>query len=350
MSGKVSLEELGRFFRCLSVMSKCGITVHESLEHLKHDESLLFSETINGMIRALHSGSMFSGAIRMHPGVFPRFCADFIEAGERSGSMVQTMDRLSVYLERTAHLQRRFVAAMTYPFIVLLLSVGMMLSLVWFIFPREQALLHSLGVETPFITRVLFVTLGFLFHPAVVMIALTFAVAIFVLFQSRETSKGKEAVRKVFDRAVLRIPVLGDLVWKFATAKTLSAFATLIEAGNSLDQSLVCTSRLTGNSVLEDRLKDAIREVRDGETFSDALKKNECLPELAVHLLHVAEESGGLPKMSAQVARIFEKEVEDAIDLVSTLVEPIALMITGLFIGALLLATLLPTTSIVGNL
>lgn len=332
------------------MMIGSGITILESLEHLSADESLVFSEVVKKMCERLSTGCTFSLALSKHPNIFPRVCSDLVAAGESSGTLHKSLDQLADYLERSSQLEQRFKAAMVYPMIITILMSVMVLVMVWFVFPREKELLESLGAEMPFLTRLLFDGLGMILHPFVVTGAVIAAVSAFSVYSSKSSSAPKELFRKLVDKNILHVPIVGQLLFKLAAARVLSVFATLLESGATVDQSMYCAARLMGNTELEKRLILAQSALRGGSLFSDALEHYEVFPGLAIQLFRVAEESGGLPKISGQLARIYEAEVETAIDMASALVEPFAMIFMGGFVGLLLLATLLPTASIVTNL
>lgn len=331
-------------------MINSGVSLLEALEHLSKDESMIFTETIKDLIQHLVSGHSLSSSIRKHPSVFPKISADLIEAGEKSGALHKSFDRLADYLSRSSYLEKRFKAAMVYPAIILLLMFTMLLVMVWFVFPREQELLASMGAEMPMLTRLLFDGLGYLFHPVSLGLAAVSAIAFYTVYTGGRSGHPLQKFRLFFDTQILKVPMLGNLVFKFSAARVLSVFGTLLESGASVDQSMHCSAKMMGNVVLEERLEQAQRDLLNGEIFSDALELHDVFPPLAVHLFRIAEESGGLPTMAGRLAKIFEDEVEDVIDTMASLVEPAALLIMGGFVGLVLLATLLPTANVIGGL
>ena len=327
-----------------------GITLMDSLRHLSQDESLLFGETVRDMNRELTAGKTFSYALRQHPNIFPRVTGDLVQAGEYSGTLHKCLDKIGDYLDRSSYLEQRFKAAMIYPLIIIVLMLIMVLTMVWFVFPREKELLQSLGAEMPLITRAVFDGLGLVFHPVTVAAVGILGFALFTHYTGGRSGKPKESFRRLVDTHILSVPIFGPLLFKFSAARTLSVLATLLDSGATLDASLKCASRMMGNMELESRMERAHQDLRNGYLLSDSLENHEVFPTLAVHLIRVAEESGGLPKMANRLSRIFENEVESAIDTAATLVEPLALIVMGVFVGVVLLATLLPTASIVTNL
>jgi type IV pilus assembly protein PilC len=350
MERSVSRQKLSRFFRSTGMMLGSGITLLDSLEHLVMDESLLFAETVRDMNKRLTSGHSFSHALRQHPRIFPRVCGDLVQAGENSGTLHKSLDKLADYLDRSSHLEKRFVAAMVYPIIIVVLMLVMVLVMVWFVFPRERELLESLGAEMPLLTRVLFDWLGIIFHPAVVLVVGLAVFGGFTYYTGGQSGRPKDTLRRLIDTNILKIPLVGSLTFKFCSSRALSVFGTLLESGATVDQALDCAVKMMGNAELESRLRQAQMDLRNGYPFSESLENNHVFPTLAVQLFYVAEETGGLSVMSNRLAKIFEREVENAIETAADLVEPFALIFMGGFVGLILLATLLPTASIVSNL
>lgn len=346
----VPREKLSRFFRSVSMMLVSGISLHDSLEHLTNDDSLIFGETVSDVAKKLAAGYTFSAALRTKPNIFPHVCADLVEAGEHSGSLHRTLEQLADHLSRSSNLERRFKAAMIYPIIIIALMLLMVLVMVWFVFPREKALLESLGAEMPLFTRVLFDWLGIVFHPIVIGLVSVLALAGIRFYTGGNEGDPKLGWRRLVDTNLLKLPLVGPLVSKMCSARALSVFATLLDAGATVDQSMESAAKLMGNVELEDRFKKAKNALMSGYMFSESLEHYEVFPTLAIHLFKVSEESGGMPRMSRQLSKIFEREVEQTIDTAASLVEPLALIFMGGFVGTILLATLLPTASIVSNL
>ena len=350
MREKIGLQKLSRFFRCLSLMINCGIPILDAVSQFSDDNSIVFSEVVSDVSRRLMAGASLSEALRAHPSVFPRFCVNLIRAGEHSGSMQISLVQLSDHLERADSLQRRLWATMTYPLLILVLMFVMVLCMVWFVFPREVALLESLGAEMPWATQVLIDTLTIFFHPVTLLVGLVCCVVTVVLLSNQHDSRPLDFLRKKFDTAILDVPILGSFFKKMAAARTLSALSSLLEAGETLDRSLTYASSLLGNVELEQRMAAARKDLRNGHDFSETISANMVFPVLAVQMLKVAEESGGMPRMTRRVSQMFAREVEDSIDTAASLVEPIMFTILGFFVGFLLLATLLPTVNIMGTL
>lgn len=327
-----------------------GVNLVDSLEHLAKDESLLFSEAVGKVHKDVARGATFSHALKQHPRIFPPVCSNLVRAAEQTGTLHLTLERLAEYLADSAHLERRLKAATLYPLIVLVLLLIMITITVRFVFPSERALLESLGAKMPMFTELLFGGLSLLFHPFVLGTVAVVVLGAFRYYTGGEQVRPQLFWRRLVDSNILKLPAVGGLVFKIAASRALAIFANLLDAGATIDQAMVYAAPLTGNVELEQRLVKAKSALMNGSTFSEALERHQVFPPLAIHLLKVAEESGGMPGLCHRLADIFEHEVEDTLDTASTLVEPLTLLFVGAFVGLVLLATLLPTVDIVGKL
>ena len=341
-------QKTGYFFRCLSLMLNSGISLYESLNLLKEDESEEFSESVERLCQKVSTGSSFSQALRAEQR-FPHFCAVLVEAGEASGTLVKSCDRLADYLERSDHLQKRFLGALIYPILIMAALLVVMALMAWFVFPQEKELLESLGAEIPWLSQLVFQGSVLLFHPYLWCAVALGLVALFVLRSEEGSARLINLVRHHWDRAVLLLPFLGELHFKLCACRSLSVFSTLLESGATVAQSLQAASKMMGNSVLEARLQLVLKEIRDGETLATGLGRHDALPVLAYYVFQVAEETGKLSSMAAHLAGIFEDEVEHALDTLASLLEPLAMLCVGGFVGLVIVATLLPTMNVVSQ-
>lgn len=327
-----------------------GLGLLPSLEHLTKDESLVFSETVRGICDTLISGRSFSFALKNYSNIFPKVCCDLVAAGEKSGTLHKSLDRLADYLERSSTLEKKFKAAMVYPMVIIILMFIMILVMVWFVFPREKELLESMGAEMPLITRILFDWLGVAFHPGVLLTLFVAGLSLSILYSRNNEGRAQDALKRLIDRNILHLPLIGPLVYKMSAARVLSVFGTLLDSGSTIDQAMLNSAKMMGNTELEERLNLAQVDLLHGYLFSESLQRHKVFPPLAIQLFAVAEESGGLPVMSGRLARMYEEDVESTINTMASLVEPLALIGMGGFVGILLLATLLPTAQVLGNI
>ena len=343
-------EKLSRFFRSISLLFGSGIGLFHALEHLSADDDAKFAVVVEDLASKLSHGHSFSFAVREHPKVFPRICADMIEAGEKSGTLNAVLDQLAEYLSRGSALEQRLIAAMVYPVIVFLLMLGMGLGMAWFVFPREREFLESLDAEIPALTKAVFLVFEFAFHPLVLVALVSSLVLGFVLYSGREEKNTQGNFKELTDEWILKLPVIGEFLLKLSVSRALTVLSMLLQAGLMVDKSLLAAGRMLGNTKLEKELHRAVHSLHRGKSLAEALDETHCFPSLVVQLFEVGQETGKLHTVSAKLAEVYEEELDSALAGFVSLVEPIALLIVGTFVGVLLLATLLPTTNVVGNL
>ena len=351
MGGGVSKEKLSRFFRSVAMLLSSGVGILKSLEYLADDDSVEFSVAVEEVARGLGEGRAFSRTLREQPGIFDKMSCDLIEAGEKCGQLPQTLVRLADHHARGSMLERRLVAVLAYPVVIAVMMVLMLVGMVWFVFPREKELLESVNADVPWITTLVFEGLGFFFHPLFVVSVLGLAAMAMVTLSGRqEQGEWTASIRKVIDEKLLSLPLFGDMILQLSLSRMLHVFSMLGDAGCTMDTSLRCSGNVMQNKVLEAGVDAARQNLKAGMGLTEAISQTEVFPTLFVQLFAVAEETGRLVPVSSKLAKIYEDRLETSLDTVTSLIEPIALLVIGTLIGFLLLATMLPTASIMGTL
>lgn len=342
-----SKDKLSRFFRSVALLLSSGVGILKALEYLAHDESIEFSAAVEEVARSLGEGKPFSHALREQPEFFDKMSCDLVEAGENCGQLPQTLTRLAEHHARGSMLERRLAAALAYPAVITVIMFAMLLVMVWFVFPKEKELLESVNADIPWLTTLLFEGLGFFFHPLFIVTFLSLTTLALVTLSGRDKS-GEQSVflRKAFDARLLSLPIFGEMILQLSLSRMLHVFSMLQDAGCTVDTSLRCAGNVMQNKVLEAGVDLARANLRQGMSLTESLDRTEVFPSLFVQIFAVAEESGRLVPVSEKLARIYEERLETSLDTIASLIEPLALLVVGSFIGFLLLATMLPTVNI----
>jgi type IV pilus assembly protein PilC len=338
----VSLETLLLFTGQLAAMLAGGL-------HLSRILSALASETTNKRFRrvlddvreTITAGSSFADALGLHPHIFDRLYVAVVRAGELSGSLPVVLDALTIYLEKSAHLRRKVLGAITYPAVILAVATGMVFTMIVFLVPVFEGVYARANTALPAPTRVLIAVSGVIRGYSLVVIAVAVGAAA-LLYMGAQSARG----RRLIDGAKLRVPLFGPLVRKAVLARTCRTLSVLLSSGIPLIEAMGTVARVSGNRVIEDALLEATSHVQDGATVADTLKRTGEFPSMVVQFVATGEESGTLPAMLARAASYYEQQVDNTVATLSTLIEPIMIVVMGVLAGGVIFALYLPIFSL----
>lgn len=313
--------------------------------HLVRILTSLAAETTNQKFRAVltsvrdavTAGSSFADALGQFPHVFDRLYVSVVRAGEISGSLPGVLDTLTVYLEKTAALRRKVLGAIAYPSVILTVAIGVVFIMVVKIVPIFEGVYARTNATLPAPTRTLIWVSGLVryYTFTVFLLALLAIVALYLFLQ---TSGG----RQIFDRLKLAMPLFGPLIRKAIMARVCRTLAVLLNSGIPLIEAMETVSRVAGNRVVELALTAATRRMRDGGTISATLRETGQFPAMVIQLVATGEESGTLPTMLGRAALYYEQQVDNTVATLSTLIEPVMIVIMGAIAGSVIFALYLP--------
>ena len=338
----VSLETLLLFTGQLAAMLAGGL-------HLSRILSALAGETTNKRFRrvlddvreSITAGSSFADALGLHPHIFDRLYVAVVRAGELSGSLPIVLDALTIYLEKSAQLRRKVLGAVTYPAVILVVATGMVFTMIVFLVPVFEGVYARANTALPAPTRLLIAVSGVI--RAYTLVVITGAVAAAaLLYMGAQSARG----RRLIDGAKLRVPLFGPLVRKAVLARTCRTLSVLLSSGIPLIEAMATVARVSGNRVIEDALIEATAHVQDGATVADTLKRTGEFPSMVVQFVATGEESGTLPAMLARAASYYEQQVDNTVATLSTLIEPIMIVVMGALAGGVIFALYLPIFSL----
>lgn len=351
VKGGVKLTELSVFCRQFSTMIDAGVSLVRCLSVLQEQAASARMRRITADLQAeVEAGNSLSKAMMKYPRVFNNLFVGLIRAGEVGGVLEESLQRLSHFLEKDVELRRKVKSAMTYPVIVLIVAVLIVVGLVTFIVPKFIDLFKELGVkEFPVMTVMLMnasnlLTGDFPKRQIILGIAVTAAVFAFKMFV--RTKFGK----RLFDRFKLKVPVFGSLNHKIALARFSRTLGTLLVSGVPILQAMETVAGTVDNDILSEAIMHARARIREGDRIGDPLKKSGLFPPMVVQMISIGEESGALDSMLTKVAQFYESEVDAALESLTSAIEPIMIVLLGGIVCFIVVAMFMPMVSIIQSL
>jgi type IV pilus assembly protein PilC len=336
---RIKLDQVLLFSSQLSAMVEAGLPLLRCLQSFsKEIKNRHFRSIIDTVRTEVEEGSTFHDALARHPRAFSRLFVNMVRAGEISGRLDQALGQLTDYLERMAELRRKLVGAMTYPSFLILFTVGAVFFLVVQVVPVFQKIYGGFGARLPGPTRMVLAISSTTREYGLFFFLAAVGVAIAVAWILR-TSRG----RYLFDRYKLKIPVFGPLLRKFALVKFTRTLAVLINSGVPILASLDLVAETAGNQFLERAIRESSISIERGRSFAESMNdRSEVFPEMVIQMASTGEESGSLDKMLGKVSNFYEQQIESTIATLTSLLEPVLIVLIGGVIGSMLLAIFLP--------
>lgn len=334
------------FSRQLSTLINAGLPLVQSLRSVSDQTSnKKFKVVINQVIADVEGGSALSVAMAKHPDVFNQVYISLVAAGEASGTLDKALERLAIQQEKDADLASKVRGAMIYPIIVLLVMLAVVGFMIVKVLPQVKVLYQGLpGANLPVITRILLSISDFIIHKWWIVVIILVLLAVFGTRWGR-TISGKS----FFDKMKMRMPPFGPLFMKMYMARFARTGTTLVASGVPLLQVLQITSDAVNNVHIQASIRKAAEKVKGGKSLSDALTNEPNFLPLVPNMIHIGEESGSLEKMLAKTADYYEREVDDSIKAISTIIEPVLMVILGVVAFTIVAAVLLPIYSLAGQ-
>lgn len=347
LGGRTKVRDLAVMTRQFASMTASGLTLMRALAILENQsEKPALREALAKVQVDLQAGATLSGAMAAHPAQFPRLMTSTIAAGETGGFLDLALDRVATMYETDASLRARVKSALTYPAVVLVFSVLMMVGVIWFIVPIFERMFEQLGGELPLPTKVL-VNLShslWWWLPALVVATV---VAQRAYRRARRTRPG---FLLATDRLKLRLPVFGPLQQKLVISRWARNLGTLLSVGVPVSQALDMVGETSGNAVVSTAMIEVRDSVRTGSPLSAPLSRQPLFPPMVVQMLEVGEESGRISEMLDKAADFYEDEVSAATESLTSALEPVLVVVIGAVIGAMVVCLYLPMFTIYQNI
>jgi type IV pilus assembly protein PilC len=343
---KVNAKNLAVFTRQFSVMIDAGLPLVQCLDILgSQEEDKNFSAVILQTRTDVESGASLADAMRKHPKTFDPLFTNMIAAGEAGGILDTILKRLATYIEKAVKLASQVKSAMVYPIAVVAIAGIVVGVILWKVIPTFAALFSGLGAELPLPTRVVIALSNNLvrFFPFLLIAG---GAAAYGFRSYYATDKG----RHVVDAAVLKMPILGNIMRKIAVARFCRTLSTLISSGVPILDGLDITAKTSGNAIVEDAIQTTRKSIERGETISAPLKDTKVFPAMVTQMIGVGEATGALDTMLAKIADFYEEEVDTAVAGLLTLLEPIMIALLGGVVGGIVIAMYLPIFDLISKL
>lgn len=335
---KVKSKDLAVFCKQLYAMLKAGVTLVNSLEILRQQtENKTLAKIISQMYEDLQKGNTFSEALSRHKDAFPPLFVSMVEAGEISGNIDIIMNRLSNHFEKEYKIENKVKSAMTYPAVLAFVSIAVVVFLLTTIMPTFVDMYSSTGVELPKLTQKLISLSDAIKQYWYIMLFAIFALAATVTILSKFPEiKYKEDYYK------LKLPVVKSLLLKLSTSRFTRTLSTLMGSGVPLLQALETVSGVTGNAYIGSKILEAKEDVRKGLALSQPLRQQGVFPPMVHNMIKIGEDSGAIEEILDKTADFYDEEVDTAVSRMTTLLEPIMIVIMGIIIGFIVIAMLMP--------
>jgi type IV pilus assembly protein PilC len=344
MARRIKKVHISRFTRQFATMIGAGLPLVQCLEILsQQSDSQELREVIDKVRQSVQSGSTLADALSRHKKAFDDLYVSMVDAGEIGGALDQILLRLAAYREKADALARKVKGALAYPAVIVTVAIGVTFVMLTYIVPVFAKMFQGLGAELPGPTQMVLNLSAFLRGNILTGLILFAALFIFYRWYSK-TDKG----RLLIDKVKLRAPLLGSLLRKTAISRFTRTLGTLIQSGVSILDALEITAKTAGNRVIQDAIKRSVVSIAEGETITHPLKETGVFPPMVTQMISVGEKTGGLDEMLQKIADFYDEEVDAAVAALTSIIEPVIIVLMGLVIGGILIAMYLPMFEIIG--
>ena len=337
--GTITAGDIAIFSRQLATMLAAGIPLVQSFEIVGNGhENAAMQKLILAVKADVEGGSALAEALAKHPLHFDDLFVNLVEAGEQAGALETLLDKIATYKEKTEALKKKIKKAVTYPAAVLVVAFVVTTILLIFVIPAFEDLFKGFGADLPTFTRMV-IDLSVFVREKGWYISILMGAGVFTFFYFKKRSR---TMRHWLDRLSLRIPIIGSILQKAAIARYARTLSTMFAAGVPLVEALQSVAGATGNIVYEVGVLKMRDEVSTGQRLQIAMENTNLFPNMVIQMIAVGEESGSLDNMSSKVADFYEEDVDNAVDNLSSLLEPLIMSILGVLVGGLVVAMYLP--------
>ncbi len=337
--GKVSVGDIAIFSRQLSTMLTAGIPLVQAFDIVGngHDNPAVQRLVMN-IKQDVESGASLAEALAKHPLHFDDLFVNLVMAGEQAGALETLLDKIATYKEKTEAIKKKVKKALFYPGAVMVVALIVTTILLIFVIPEFESLFQGFGADLPAFTRMIIDLSVFVRSNGIFLVmAISGAIGGYIYAYKRNRK-----LREIQDRIALKLPIIGGILDKSAVARFARTLATMFAAGVPLVEALESVSGACGNIVYEIAVLQMRDEVATGQRLQHAMENTERFPNMVIQMIAVGEESGSLDEMASKVADFYEDDVDNAVDGLSSLLEPLIMAILGVLVGGLVIAMYLP--------
>jgi type IV pilus assembly protein PilC len=335
---RIKTRDIVIFTRQFATMINAGLPLVQSLNILAtQTENKALREVTKSVVYDVEAGNTLADALSNHPKAFSDLYVNMVAAGEAGGILDTILLRLAAFLEKNDALIRKVKGAMIYPGVIITVAGGAIAILLIFVIPTFQNMFAGAGLELPLPTRIVIAMSQFLIGYWWAML-LAIGAAIFAIRSYYGTPGG----RRQIDGALLRSPVLGDVLRKSAVSRFTRTLGTLVSSGVSILEGLEITAKTAGNTIIHDAVMESRNSIAGGETIAAPLEKSKVFPPMVISMIAVGEQTGGLDEMLSKIADFYDEEVDVAVSALLSLMEPAMIVILGVIVGGMVIAMYLP--------
>jgi type IV pilus assembly protein PilC len=344
----VDPKDLVKFIRQFATMIDAGLPLVQCLDILANQEpNRFFAAALRDIKSTVEQGATFSDALRKHPKIFDDLFVNLVQAGEVGGILDSILNRLAVYIEKRVKLGRQVRGALTYPIAVILIMIVVMVVLMTFVIPAFEGMFAEFGAKDalPALTKYVIATSkAFVSYlPVTIVGTIGFAVGAVYTYRS---PRGK----KIVHRVMLKLPILGPVLQKIAVARFTRTLGTLLASGVPILDALDIVAKTAGNVVIEEGLMYARARISEGKNMAEPLGEIRVFPGMVVQMIAVGEQTGALDTMLNKIADFYEEEVDVAVAALTSLLEPMLMVIVGAMVGTVLVSMYLPIFDLAGKI
>ncbi|CAD5107952.1 type II secretion system F family protein [Zestomonas carbonaria] len=336
---KIKPMDIALFTRQMATMMKAGVPLLQSFDIIGEGfDNPNMRKLVDEVKQEVAAGNSFAASLRKKPEYFDDLYCNLVESGEQSGALETLLDRIATYKEKTEQLKAKIKKAMNYPIAVIVVAVIVSAILLIKVVPQFQSVFANFGAELPAFTLMVIGLSEMLQEWWFIVLLVMFSAA----FAFKEAHKRSEKFRNWVDRTVLKLPIVGDILYKSAIARFARTLSTTFAAGVPLVDALDSVSGATGNVVFRNATNKVKSDVSTGMQLNFSMRTTGVFPTMAVQMTAIGEESGALDEMLGKVATFYEEEVDNKVDGLTALMEPMIMAVLGVLVGGLIIAMYLP--------
>jgi type IV pilus assembly protein PilC len=331
--------DIALFTRQMATMMRAGVPLLQSFDIIGEGfENPNMRKLVDEVKQEVAAGNSFASSLRKKPEYFDELYCNLVDAGEQAGALETLLDRVATYKEKTEALKAKIKKAMTYPIAVVLVAIVVSGILLIKVVPQFQSIFEGFGAELPAFT-VMVINLSNVVQEWYLLLIAAFIAAIFAF---KNAHKKSQKFRDTIDRYILKIPVIGAILYKSAVARFARTLATTFAAGVPLVEALDSVAGATGNVIFKNAVMRVKQDVQTGMQLNFSMRSTGIFPAMAIQMTAIGEESGSLDDMLDRVATIYEAEVDNMVDSLTSLMEPMIMAVLGVIVGGLVIAMYLP--------
>jgi hypothetical protein len=336
---KITQGDITVFTRQLATMMKAGLPVMQAFDIVaKGHSNASMTKLLMEVRNDIEQGTSMANAFRKHPKYFDDFYCNLVNAGEAGGVLESLLDKLAVYKEKTLAIKKKIKSALTYPIAVVVVAIVLIMIMMMFVLPEFKKVYDGMNAPMPALTQFMMGISDFMVAWGwLVIIIMIAAVAGFIQWHKRSL-----ALQKRVDGMLLKMPIFGNIVEKGTIARWARTTATLFTAGVPLVEALDSVGGASGNIIYEEATRSIRSQVNQGTSLTTAMSSTDLFPNMVLQMTSIGEESGALDDMLNKAAEFYEEEVDNAVATLSSLMEPIIMVVLGSIIGVILVAMYLP--------